>query len=147
MKIKSLHPLVDPSVSWNEQPLQQIIYKMLFHSILKSIDTESKSLMHWNASLLMSLSPAAEDGIYKEKLIAHVSKEQPAGPTNKVTVVGVGMVGMAAAISVLLKVSESLHFINSHNRTPDQSCYHITAYSSHALPLNMFKINFINYLY
>ncbi|XP_056108080.1 L-lactate dehydrogenase A chain [Rhinichthys klamathensis goyatoka] len=39
----------------------------------------------------------------KEKLIAHVSKEQPAGPTNKVTVVGVGMVGMAAAISILLK--------------------------------------------
>lgn len=42
----------------------------------------------------------------KEKLIVHVSKEQPAGPTNKVTVVGVGMVGMAAAISILLKVSE-----------------------------------------
>ncbi|KAI2648171.1 L-lactate dehydrogenase A chain [Labeo rohita] len=39
----------------------------------------------------------------KEKLIAHVSKEEPAGPTNKVTVVGVGMVGMAAAISILLK--------------------------------------------
>lgn len=43
----------------------------------------------------------------KEKLITHVSKEEPAGPTNKVTVVGVGMVGMAAAISILLKVSES----------------------------------------
>lgn len=42
----------------------------------------------------------------KEKLIVHVSKEQPAGPTNKVTVVGVGMVGMAAAISILLKVSD-----------------------------------------
>lgn len=82
----------------------------------------------------------------KEKLIAHVSKEQPAGPTNKVTVVGVGMVGMAAAISVLLKVSESLHYINNHNRTPDQSCYHITDYSSHALPLNMFNY-YINYLY
>ncbi|KTF94712.1 hypothetical protein cypCar_00031040 [Cyprinus carpio] len=39
----------------------------------------------------------------KEKLITHVSKEEPAGPTNKVTVVGVGMVGMAAAISILLK--------------------------------------------
>ncbi|XP_016097454.1 L-lactate dehydrogenase A chain-like [Sinocyclocheilus grahami] len=39
----------------------------------------------------------------KEKLIAHVSKEGPAGPTNKVTVVGVGMVGMAAAVSILLK--------------------------------------------
>lgn len=44
----------------------------------------------------------------KEKLIVHVSKEQPAGPTNKVTVVGVGMVGMAAAISILLKVSDHM---------------------------------------
>ncbi len=64
---------MDPSVSWNEQ---RIIYKMLFHSILKSIDTEIKSLMHWNASLLMSLSPAAEDGIYKGE--AHRSREQGA---------------------------------------------------------------------
>uniref|UniRef100_A0A8C1V8H0 L-lactate dehydrogenase n=1 Tax=Cyprinus carpio TaxID=7962 RepID=A0A8C1V8H0_CYPCA len=39
----------------------------------------------------------------KQKLITNVSKEEPAGPTNKVTVVGVGMVGMAAAISILLK--------------------------------------------
>ncbi|KAF5903332.1 L-lactate dehydrogenase A chain [Clarias magur] len=39
----------------------------------------------------------------KEKLIAHVSTEQPVGCNNKVTVVGVGMVGMAAAISILLK--------------------------------------------
>lgn len=42
----------------------------------------------------------------KEKLIAHVSTEQAVGCTNKVTVVGVGMVGMAAAISILLKVRE-----------------------------------------
>ncbi len=61
----------------------------------------------------------------KEKLIVHVSKEQPAGPTNKVTVVGVGMVGMAAAVSILLKVSESLHFFNSHHRTPGQACYYM----------------------
>lgn len=40
----------------------------------------------------------------KEKLIGHVMKEQPVGCQNKVTVVGVGMVGMASAISVLLKV-------------------------------------------
>lgn len=44
----------------------------------------------------------------KEKLIAHVSTEQPVGCSNKVTVVGVGMVGMAAAISILLKVRETL---------------------------------------
>lgn len=31
-------------------------------------------------------------------------KEQPIGCQNKVTVVGVGMVGMASAISILLKV-------------------------------------------
>lgn len=41
----------------------------------------------------------------KEKLISHVMKEEPVGCRNKVTVVGVGMVGMASAISVLLKVS------------------------------------------
>lgn len=40
----------------------------------------------------------------KEKLIGHVMKEEPIGSRNKVTVVGVGMVGMASAISVLLKV-------------------------------------------
>lgn len=40
----------------------------------------------------------------KEKLIGHVMKEQPVGCQNKVTVVGVGMVGMASAISILLKV-------------------------------------------
>uniref|UniRef100_A0AAQ4QJR3 L-lactate dehydrogenase n=1 Tax=Gasterosteus aculeatus aculeatus TaxID=481459 RepID=A0AAQ4QJR3_GASAC len=39
----------------------------------------------------------------KEKLISHVMKEEPVASANKVTVVGVGMVGMACAISVLLK--------------------------------------------
>ncbi|KAJ3596108.1 hypothetical protein NHX12_002517 [Muraenolepis orangiensis] len=39
----------------------------------------------------------------KEKLITHVMKEEPIGCKNKVTVVGVGMVGMAAAFSLLLK--------------------------------------------
>ncbi|MFT7816650.1 L-lactate dehydrogenase A chain [Arapaima gigas] len=39
----------------------------------------------------------------QEKLIQHVMKEEPIGSRNKVTVVGVGMVGMAAAISILLK--------------------------------------------
>ncbi|XP_036399620.1 L-lactate dehydrogenase A chain-like [Megalops cyprinoides] len=38
-----------------------------------------------------------------EKLITHVMKEEPVGSRNKVTVVGVGMVGMASAISVLIK--------------------------------------------
>lgn len=42
----------------------------------------------------------------KEKLITHVMKEEPIGTRNKVTVVGVGMVGMASAISVLLKVRQ-----------------------------------------
>ena len=40
----------------------------------------------------------------KDKLISHVMKEEPIGSTNKVTVVGVGMVGMASAVSILLKV-------------------------------------------
>ncbi|XP_061825975.1 L-lactate dehydrogenase A chain [Nerophis lumbriciformis] len=39
----------------------------------------------------------------KEKLISHVLKDKSVGSRNKVTVVGVGMVGMATAMSVLLK--------------------------------------------
>ncbi|XP_048825726.1 L-lactate dehydrogenase A chain [Brienomyrus brachyistius] len=39
----------------------------------------------------------------KEKLIEHVMKGEVVGSRNKVTVVGVGMVGMASAISILLK--------------------------------------------
>lgn len=51
----------------------------------------------------------------KEKLIAHVSTEQPVGCTNKVTVVGVGMVGMAAAISILLKVRHHYYVYSTMN--------------------------------
>lgn len=54
------------------------------------------TLLHWFLFAQMST---------KEKLISHVMKEEPVGCRNKVTVVGVGMVGMASAISVLLKVS------------------------------------------
>ncbi|CAB1323665.1 unnamed protein product [Coregonus sp. 'balchen'] len=39
----------------------------------------------------------------KEKLITHVLAGEPVGSRSKVTVVGVGMVGMASAVSVLLK--------------------------------------------
>ncbi|XP_058599407.1 L-lactate dehydrogenase B chain isoform X2 [Neofelis nebulosa] len=39
----------------------------------------------------------------KEKLIAPVAKEEAAVPNNKITVVGVGQVGMACAISILGK--------------------------------------------
>lgn len=33
-------------------------------------------------------------------------KDEPVGSRNKVTVVGVGMVGMASAVSILLKVRQ-----------------------------------------
>ncbi|XP_061891798.1 L-lactate dehydrogenase A chain [Entelurus aequoreus] len=39
----------------------------------------------------------------KEKLISHVLQDKSVGSRNKVTVVGVGMVGMATAMSILLK--------------------------------------------
>uniref|UniRef100_A0A8C5V5X5 L-lactate dehydrogenase n=1 Tax=Microcebus murinus TaxID=30608 RepID=A0A8C5V5X5_MICMU len=39
----------------------------------------------------------------KEKLIAPVAEEEAAAPNNKITVVGVGQVGMACAISILGK--------------------------------------------
>lgn len=53
----------------------------------------------------------------KEKLIGHVMKEQPVGCQNKVTVVGVGMVGMASAISILLKVRGSPQHGGGDDRT------------------------------
>jgi L-lactate dehydrogenase len=40
----------------------------------------------------------------KEKLIASVADDEAAVPNNKITVVGVGQVGMACAISILGKV-------------------------------------------
>lgn len=40
----------------------------------------------------------------KEKLIAPVAEEETGVPNNKITVVGVGQVGMACAISILGKV-------------------------------------------
>uniref|UniRef100_A0A8C7B0S0 Lactate/malate dehydrogenase N-terminal domain-containing protein n=1 Tax=Neovison vison TaxID=452646 RepID=A0A8C7B0S0_NEOVI len=39
----------------------------------------------------------------KEKLIASVAEDDAAVPNNKITVVGVGQVGMACAISILGK--------------------------------------------
>lgn len=42
----------------------------------------------------------------KEKLIAPVAKEEAMVPNNKITVVGVGQVGMACAISILGKVCD-----------------------------------------
>ena len=42
-----------------------------------------------------------------QKLITPVFRGPPEPPRNKVTVVGVGQVGMACAISVLLKVRET----------------------------------------
>lgn len=42
----------------------------------------------------------------KDQLIHNLLKEEHV-PHNKITVVGVGAVGMACAISILMKVSES----------------------------------------
>jgi len=41
----------------------------------------------------------------KEKLIAPVAEEEATVPNNKITVVGVGQVGMACAISILGKIT------------------------------------------
>jgi len=45
----------------------------------------------------------------KDQLIQNLLKEEHT-PQNKITVVGVGAVGMACAISILMKVSESPSF-------------------------------------
>lgn len=60
--------------------------------------------MHWSPPLDPLWPFPIDQMSTKEKLISHVMKEQPIGCQNKVTVVGVGMVGMASAISILLKV-------------------------------------------
>ena len=39
----------------------------------------------------------------EEKLITHVTTEKPHAPTSKITIVGVGQVGMACAVSILQK--------------------------------------------
>ena len=57
----------------------------------------------------------------KEKLISHVMKEEPIGCRNKVTVVGVGMVGMASAVSVLLKVRQRESVCKDHVEMSKQS--------------------------
>uniref|UniRef100_H3AQL4 L-lactate dehydrogenase n=1 Tax=Latimeria chalumnae TaxID=7897 RepID=H3AQL4_LATCH len=49
----------------------------------------------------------------KEKLIEHVLKEEPSPALNKITIVGVGAVGMACAISVLMKdLSDELALVD-----------------------------------
>lgn len=44
----------------------------------------------------------------KDQLIHNVHKEEHSHAHNKISVVGVGAVGMACAISILMKVSFSL---------------------------------------
>lgn len=46
----------------------------------------------------------------KEKLIENVLSEDAVGSRSKVTVVGVGMVGMACSISILMKVRMTVEF-------------------------------------
>ena len=50
----------------------------------------------------------------KEKLIAPVAEEEAAIPNNKITVVGVGQVGMACAISILGKSLSLTTLSTSH---------------------------------
>ena len=58
----------------------------------------------------------------KDQLIQNLLKEEHV-PQNKITVVGVGAVGMACAISVLMKVSESLSLCQSLKDTLTPSIY------------------------
>lgn len=44
----------------------------------------------------------------KDQLIHNVHKQEQSHPHNKISVVGVGAVGMACAISILMKVSVML---------------------------------------
>lgn len=75
----------------------------------------------------------------KEKLIAHVSTEAPVGNTNKVTVVGVGMVGMAAAISILLKVRETALCFSTYEYSVSSVCNCIQLSSKVYIPTDCWK--------
>ena len=52
---------------------------------------------------LENFSPLGTGATLKERLIAPVEEEEGTIPNNKITVVGVGQVGMACAISILGK--------------------------------------------
>ncbi|KAJ8340126.1 hypothetical protein SKAU_G00347590 [Synaphobranchus kaupii] len=81
-------------------------------TLLRDSSVQRRSAQ-WNTFRLQSLRNVPISGERKkkpvtmaytyEKLISHVMKEEPVGPRNKVTVVGVGMVGMASAMSILMK--------------------------------------------
>lgn len=57
--------------------------------------------------LSFSLSPAWIMSSTLQKLITPLAEGPAEPPRNKVTVVGVGMVGMACAVSILLRVSRT----------------------------------------
>jgi len=50
-----------------------------------------------------------------EKLITPLASGPAEPPRNKVTIVGVGQVGMACAVSVLLRVRDSLTYVFTLN--------------------------------
>lgn len=63
----------------------------------------SKSSAAWRNNLLLSLQQCTMS--LKDQLIHNVHKQEQSHAHNKISVVGVGAVGMACAISILMKVS------------------------------------------
>lgn len=81
--------------------------QMILFLYLTQKCTQTQNGTYTHTSVLhvcLSPQPVAMAYTY-EKLITHVMNEEPVGSRNKVTVVGVGMVGMASAMSILMKVS------------------------------------------
>ena len=75
-------------------------------------------------SLPVPLGSKSKMATLKDQLIQNLLKEEHV-PQNKITVVGVGAVGMACAISILMKVSESLSLCKSLKDTLTPPVYHL----------------------
>lgn len=64
--------------------------------------------IHFSSSSLIIHSAALEMASILQKLFTPLFSGLPEPPRNKVTVVGVGQVGMACAVSILLRVRQTL---------------------------------------
>lgn len=89
-----------------------VLYPFLYHPGIKSIllDTNilvvSKSSKTWRNNLLLCFQHCTMS--LKDQLIHTLHKQEHSHAENKISVVGVGAVGMACAISILMKVNVKL---------------------------------------
>lgn len=77
----------------------------------------------------------------KEKLLSVISEPESTGK-NKITIVGVGQVGMACAFSILTKVRKIVNYLHSQKRTvikTKDTNYRSRECENHAIELRLEK--------